>query len=682
MLAAAIALTLAAASALVAAPAYASGGPGAPRTTVLWANVLPGLAHVPREHAPNPATIAQFTVSLSHPDPAGELALLHAMYTPSSPWYHHFLTPAGYAARFGAPVSTYHRVLAAVTAHGLSVVYSAPTRTLIQLQGSLAAAAATFDVAFGGFETPHGHYFYANTNAPTVPVGVDRVLGLESLSAFSVPKTSQTLCTPAGVCLGALTPQELWSIYDMPSANKGQGQKVAVIGAGDYTQPVKDLRIFESQFSLPKVDVVEHNVADDLSYTAGEGEWALDSEASTGMAPDVSQIDYYFAEALGDADAWAAWVNDPNGPLQANASFGGCEALQLESGAPEVDDPLFLQADLEGRTQFVATGDTGGSCTVLTGNGFLNTVVPQVEYPASSPFVVAVGGTTLYSSGTTPDQRVVEKGWEYSGGGTSLMEPRQWFQDGVGPTMVGQCVIDNQGNPLTQGVPCRGLPDVAALSGDITVLTEAAGRQYSGNGYQDVEAGKSGADGGTSLASPLWMGMWARLQAAAPPDSSGAYTGLGFAAPNLYQVAYNQNTDNADFYNIAVGTNGQWRDMPRSAIDPTGWSYVSGLGVPVVSNLMQTLDGGLKPTDPLPFGGGSVTLASSVATSCPPNGVVTNTSPAGAVDGLGPNDPSLDFTKVVTSYDPTTDTLAWVATVENLSANPQIGKAFAFEFQD
>lgn len=672
---------VAAAPAAAAAPASATV---APATVLLSDNVLPGLAHVARAGTPAPSTSVQLTVALTHPDPAGEASLLKAMYTPGNPEFHHFLTPAGYAARFGVPQASYQRVLAGITDHGLSVVYAAPSRTLVQLQGSLAAAAATFHVSFANFRAPNGSVFYANLQAPTVPFGVMRVLGLESLSGFAIPRTAQTLCTPASVCLGAVTPQDLWGVYDQPSSNTGQGQKVAVIGAGDYTQPVRDLRQFESEFGLPQVNVVEHNVADDLSYTSGEGEWALDSEASTGMAPGVQEIDYYFAEALGDADAWAAWVNDPTGPLQANASFGGCEALELETGAPAVDDPLFEQADLEGRTQFVSTGDTGGSCTVLTGNGFLNTVAPQVEYPASSPYVLAVGGTTLYSSGGNPDSRVLEKGWEYSGGGTSLMEPRQSWQVGVGPTMVGECVTDNQGNPVDQGVPCRGLPDVAAMSGDITVLTAEAGRSYAGNGYQDVEGGSNIADGGTSLASPLWMGMWTRIQAAAPPVN-GSYPGLGFADPTLYQLAYNQTADDADFYNVAIGTNGQWHDMPRSSVDPTGWSYVSGLGVPVVANLMQTLDGSQQPANtllPAPSGSVQVVDVTTPTAACPPNGVVTNTSPAGEVDGVGPNDPSLDMTQVVTSYDPSSNALTWTATVQNLSANPDVGKAFAFSFSD
>lgn len=591
-------------------------------TVVQPADLLPGLSRVPTAGQVDLSQVVQVTVALSHPDAAGESKLLAAMYTKGSPSYHHFLTPAGYAAKFAVPASTYARVVSGLTTNGMRAVYQAPTRSLLVVQGTLQAAARTFHVSFGEFSKPDGTHFFANTNAPTVPVGVERVLGLNSLAAFLPPTTNQTLCAPAGgTCVGAVTPQELWSVYNQPSSDLGQGQEIGVIGAGDYVQPEKDLRQYETEFNLPKVDVIAHNVADSLAYTGGEGEWAMDSEASTGMAPDVQNLQYYFSDALGGADAYATWVNDPNGPAQANNSFGGCEALDIELGEGTVDDPLFQQADLEGRTLFVSSGDTGGSCTVLTGNGFLNTGVPQVEYPCSSAYVTCVGGTVLYTDGGTPATRVSETGWSHTGGGTSLAEPQPSWQANVnkttngtpGTTMVGQCAYDPTGAPVTDVVPCRGVPDVAALSGDITVLTGAVGRSTAGNGYQDVEGGSDLADGGTSLSSPLWVGMWTRMQAA-----SSAAGGLGFAAPALYHLAYDATADAADFYNVAVGDNGQWHDNPTSPLDPTGWSYVSGLGVPNVDPMIHTLDGTDTPVQAnAAFGGGTFTVLGKEPTAPP-----------------------------------------------------------------
>jgi len=101
------------------------------------------------------------------------------------------------------------------------------------------------------------------------------------------------------------------------------------------------------------------------------------------------------------------------------------------TGAPNALEPVadqtLAQGVLEGRTLFAATGDTGSSCPVLVlgpdlgaGNGVINQGVPIVNYPAASPYVVAVGGTVLYPDGSTPAQRGLEYPWPYTGGGQSF----------------------------------------------------------------------------------------------------------------------------------------------------------------------------------------------------------------------------------------------------------------------
>ena len=220
----------------------------------------------------------------------------------------------------------------------------------------------------------------------------------------------------------------------MPAENVGQGQSVAVMGSGDSSTTVKDLALFEQETKLPQVPVKVTDIPKDgdFSDTSGNVEWELDTQASTGMAPGVKQVHLYFAQHLVDPDAeadFANWVDDQNGPKQANASFGECETTPanatLEStiptqfnnnqdqnalygtGAPNALEPVadqtLRQGVLEGRTLFAATGDTGSSCPVLVlgpelgaGNGVANQGVPIVNYPAASPYVVAVGGTVLY----------------------------------------------------------------------------------------------------------------------------------------------------------------------------------------------------------------------------------------------------------------------------------------------
>jgi subtilase family serine protease len=355
---------------------------------------------------------------------------------------------------------------------------------------------------------------------------------------------------------------------------------------------------------LPQVPVKVTDIPKDgdFSDTGGNVEWELDTQASTGMAPAVKQVHLYFAQHLIDPDAeadFAKWVDDRNGPKQANASFGECETTPanatLEStiptqfnnnqdqnalygtGAPNALEPVadqtLRQGVLEGRTLFAATGDTGSSCPVLVlgpelgaGNGVANQGIPIVNYPAASPYVVAVGGTVLYPD---PDNaRGLEYPWPYTGGGQSFFIPAPSYQSGVSG-ISRPCLSDLSGNPNTGGVTCRGIPDVADESGDIATSSYDI--------YSDELGGASG-EGGTSLSSPLMMGMWARVQAA-------ARGGTGFANPLIYAVGKNTTQDAADFNDYAVGTNGAYQALP-------GWDYVSGWGTPNLTPLMKDIDHG------------------------------------------------------------------------------------------
>ncbi len=406
-----------------------------------------------------------------------------------------------------------------------------------------------------------------------------------------------------------LTPQDMWSIYDMPSNNMGQGQSIAIMGSGDSSTTVKDLAIFESEHNLPKVPVQVTDIPKDgdFSDTGGNVEWELDTQSSTGVAPDVKKVHLYFAEHLIDPDVEAdfvKWIDDPDGPKQANASFGECETTPanatLEStippqfnnnvdqnayygtGAPDALEPVaeqtLEQGVLEGRTLFAATGDTGSSCPVLVlgpdagaGNGVANQGIPIVNYPAASPYVVAVGGTVLYPDAGNPPQRALEYPWPYSGGGQSFFIPEPAFQQGDS-NVDRPCLSDVNGNPNTSAGTCRGIPDVADESGDIATSSYDI--------YSD-ELGGASSEGGTSLSSPLMVGMWTRIQAA-------SRRGTGFADPDIYRVAENATDYARDFNDYQAGTNGFYQALP-------GWDYVSGWGTPGVERFMTDVDGRTTP---------------------------------------------------------------------------------------
>jgi subtilase family serine protease len=480
------------------------------------------------------------------------------------------------------------------------------------------------------------------------------------------------------------TPQDLWGMYNDPGAAAltnangtstattlensttalGQGQTVGVFGVGEMASIIPQLRLFEEAEGFPKVPVrtVETEGGPDSAYggfSPDAIEWYLDSQSSTGMAPDVKQLDLYFAKNFLDADIeneFSNWAGDANGPKQMNASFGECEGNPLDpvTEPTEGDLPIGVaegysleetveatleKAAMEGRTLFTSAGDTGSGCpevavpVVGAGNGLVDQPVPDAGYPCASDYAVCVGGTVLSSKGTTyptSAQRDDETAWEYGGGGSSYFIPEGSFQAGV-TAISTDCVSQPDGTPYSPAPVCRAVPDVSDLSGNVD-----------GDAYFIYSEGAPSSEGGTSLSSPLMMGQWARMQSAEPAAKQTA--GTGFADPVIYTVAKGADscdtgtaaslqtevvgatpctdpTYNKDFYDITEGEDAgdtagaegagsitapitgfnnvnTGVGTPNGAYFPApGWDYNTGWGALNVSNFMTTVDGSTTAAD-------------------------------------------------------------------------------------
>ncbi|MGA9857887.1 MAG: S53 family peptidase, partial [Solirubrobacteraceae bacterium] len=337
----------------------------------------------------------------------------------------------------------------------------------------------------------------------------------------------------------AYTPQNFWSIYDAPSAQTGSGQQLAIITEGNLSQPKADLATFEKKYGLPSVTWNQINVGAASSDTSGSDEWDLDSQYSTGFAPGVSTLDVYVGPSLNDSDILTTvnrWVTD-NLSKQGSFSAGECDLLAYAAGFTTGLDAVLKQADAQGQSMFFSSGDTGSQCPALTGVNGVPAGIPDTNYPASSPYGIGVGGTSVLSpSGPT------EIAWYGSGGGISPLEPTPSFQSG---TSVGGVV------PLVN----RGVPDVS-LDADPE------------SGYDVVVAGTVTVIGGTSASAPSWQGIWARAQ--------GAHSGgLGFAGPVLYKTE-----PAAAYHDITIGSNGLYPAAP-------GYDLVTGLGTPDITKLVN-----------------------------------------------------------------------------------------------
>ncbi|HUE59422.1 MAG TPA: protease pro-enzyme activation domain-containing protein, partial [Acidimicrobiales bacterium] len=570
-----------------------AGGNAGAGTVRLVGDVLPGLNLVtPTGRAPS-GQVLGIGVGLSLPNPSALQAFYQSEHDPSSAQYRRFLTPGEFASRFGVPAATYGRVVSWLRSGGLQITQTTAAGDWVGATGTVAQLSQLFETPIDSFLIK-GVSFVANTTAPTVPAGdaILSVVGLNTLQKFSAPTAPARAPAAQGptapACLPSCTygPQDMWSLYHMPSSNLGQGQSIAVFGEGQTADVISNLRFFEQQYKLPTVPVTVKNVGPGpFSDDSGQGEWDLDTQASTGMAPDALGLDLYFANSLFDASVeslFTSWVSDPAGPSQANASFGECETnvtnpvtgplAQMPYGVglgdelEPVAEQTLLQAATEGRTLFSSAGDTGSSCPVLllpvvgAGNGVANQLVPLQNYPCASDYAVCVGGTVLWSDGASPPHRAIERAWEFTGGGAALFQAEPAFQKPVSAIDV-PCLVDENGNAFARGTICRGAPDVAAMSGDI-----------SDNGYNIVENGSltPGGGAGTSLSSPLWVGMWTRIQAAAPPlftqtaaangharhaAAAVSYPGLGFADWPIYRVAESA-AYGKDFFDVTLGTNG------------------------------------------------------------------------------------------------------------------------------
>jgi len=609
-------------------------------------------------------------VFLSNPNQAAEDAYAKQLYDPSSPNYGNYLDPDTFNMQFGVPAATSQAATSWLQGAGLTVTSVEGSTQYLLASGSAAQVEAAFGTPLNTY-TAAGRSFYANTKAPTVPasLGIGYVYGLNNFNRLHIPRaqatgTSTTTADPTSGSTpktGLLSIRDLWSLYDAPSTNMGNGQTMAIFGWGVTDPVIPDLRSFEAEWNLPGVPISVKKYGDTSTPdTSGDGattEWELDTQASTGMAPNVSSETLYFSRHNNDAEALASfvgWVNDKKGPLQGSASFGECENVGnanaiLTDGLEVPGDKVLEQGVIEGRTLFSSTGDTGSSCPIIAlpvvgaGNGVATQLYPGLNWPSASPWAVAVGGTDLTGDGNTPEHRLSETAWEFTGGGNSTSEPAGSYQQGVAST---NCTFDASGNPTVTGPLCRSTPDVASLSGDVAT----------GNGLlinSDNGADSQGA--GTSLSSPLWLGVWTRIQAAA----SGK--GLGFANYKLYKLA--QSSGGRDFYDVTVGDNIPYPAKP-------GYDNTTGWGAPEIAQIMQDLTGRLTPTH--------TTKPAAVVTSPSTTCGSLFTDPAGddnyslVADSPGAN-PQLDILSGRAFLSADGQTLKTIISVNNLTTDIPAG---------
>jgi pseudomonalisin len=477
---------------------------------------------------------------------------VNAINTPGNALYGSSLTVSQFLATYAPTTAPVQAVTSYLSANGLSNIQVEPNNLFVTADGSAAQVSAAFNASIGQF-LQNGSTVYANLSDAQVPSSlgstVVAVLGLNNAGRMAPPTQKQAVTPPA---VHFYTPQGFWTAYDVGSTATGSQTAIAIFAEGDLTQVLKDLRVAEQANGLSQVPVQVIQVGLASTDTAGQDEWDLDTQMSTGMAASVAKLFIYDTTSLSDSDV-ALMFNKfahQNIARAGSASFGLCETFAFLDGSMLADDQVFLEAAAQGQTVFASTGDNGSACPVVgVTNGVpLSGAAGMVLYPASSPYVVGVGGTTLTTDASY--NYIAEVGWDAGGGGISAWEGSPFWQQPVLPTTAAG----------------KAVPDVSIdadlVSGALVYIGCQPGQASSACQF---------IVGGTSLSSPLWLGTWARLQ-------SAHHNKLGFASPHLYHLYQAPPATYPGFHDIVGGCNGLFCAIP-------GFDYVTGLGTPDVTKL-------------------------------------------------------------------------------------------------
>ena len=458
------------------------------------------------------------------------------------------LSRKDFEQRHGADPADIAKVEAFAHDHKLTVKEKSAGRRTVILSGPVSAMNQAFGVELKQYEHPNGRY-RGRTGAIHIPTDlqdvIEGVFGLDNRPQAKphFRRRRERAGARAQAVSLSYTPPQVAAFYDYPTGVDGTGECIAIIElGGGYT--TTDLSNYWNQLKLSKTPTVSAvSVGNGSNNPTGDpsgpdGEVMLDIEVCGSIAPGANIV-VYFADNTdaGFLNAITTAVHDStNNPSVVSISWGGPESSWTQQAMTSMDE-AFQAAAAMGVTVCVAAGDDGSTDGVTD-------KLNHVDFPASSPNVLACGGTTLVASGnsitseTTWNELANHEG--ATGGGISDVFPLPTWQNGAG--------VPPSANP-NHNVG-RGVPDV---SGDADPTT----------GYVTLVDGQSGVIGGTSAVAPLWAGLIALIN-----ESIGKPAGL--INPLLYQTASTAD----DFNDVTTGNNGAYSAGP-------GWDACTGLGSPI-----------------------------------------------------------------------------------------------------
>jgi len=442
--------------------------------------------------------------------------------------------------------------------HGLTVKEESIGRRTVILTGPVSAMEQAFGIELKEYEHPTGKY-RGRTGAVQVPADlhniIEGVFGLDNRPQAQPHFRRRHAGVEARAATTSLsyTPPQVADLYKYPTGVDGSGECIALIElGGGYKE--SDLKKYWNEMKLNKTpEVSAVSIGNGSNKPTGDadgpdGEVMLDIEVAGSIAPGA-KIVAYFAENTdaGFLNAITTAVHDStHNPSVVSISWGGPEANWTKQAMTSMDE-AFQAAAAMGVSITVASGDNGSTDGLNDGKS-------HVDFPASSPNVLACGGTRLVASG---DKITSETVWNElannegaTGGGISDVFPLPEYQSHAKVPHSA-----NSGHRVG-----RGVPDVA---GDADPTT----------GYATLVDGQSGVIGGTSAVAPLWAALIALTN-----ESLGKPA--GFINPLLYKSAITAK----DFNDVNSGNNGAYHAHK-------GWDACTGWGSPIGTQIASTLAG-------------------------------------------------------------------------------------------
>ncbi|WP_035348482.1 protease pro-enzyme activation domain-containing protein [Edaphobacter aggregans] len=482
--------------------------------------------------------------------------LLIDQQNPSSPLYHQWLTPQQYGARFGMSSADLATVKAWLSGRGLTITAVAPSLNYVTVSGTIGQVERAFGTSIHSM-TENGVQHFANVTDPTLPAAIARVVsGITGLNDFKLQSRAAVRPQFTSSISGShyIAPGDFFTIYNgnplIQNSVTGTGITIAIAGQTDIS--LTDVAAFRSASGLPAstptIVTIPGYVAGTVTGDVDEAQ--LDVEWSGAVAPGATIVFVTAgaSQSVSVMDALIYSITNKVAPI-ISISYGACEVAWGQSNL-NVLNQYFQQANAQGSTVIGPSGDSGATdCDYQLPTA---TQGLAVDFPASSPFVTAAGGTMFnegsgtYWGGTNGS---------YSGSALGYIPETVWNEsNSTGLGAGGGGVSSYFSKPAWQvgnGVPTdqsRDVPDISLNAASAHDGYLFCSRGSCTNGYRNASSNLN-VVGGTSVGSPAFAGILALLE-----QKLGATTGLGNVNPTIYGLANSTYYGNV-FHDVTSGNN-------------------------------------------------------------------------------------------------------------------------------